>query len=89
MISSKQELKEYIEKDRFALGVNKKFPALFGDEIWKFEIALRKHEYYENCKGPFWCKLFWKYIHHTLGRKLGFSIPCNVFGGGFGLITMV
>lgn len=67
--------------DKKALGKKYTRPKFFGDEIWKFEIALRKHEYYLNSgKNKFVCK-WYQFKHHRLGIKLGFSIPCNVFGG--------
>ena len=47
-IQSKKDLKYYLEQDRIAL----KHPAGFvlkKDSIWKFEILLRKAEYYCNC----------------------------------------
>ena len=47
MIRDKKELRHYLEQDRLALRIaGKKRPQLFGDEIWKFTIALRKWEYY-------------------------------------------
>ncbi len=85
MIQNKTDLKEYLEMDRIALGRQGKRIKLFGDEIWKFEIILRKHEYYTNCSKNIFQKLMKKiygFRHHYWGLKLGFDIPCNVFGGG-------
>lgn len=48
MIQTKSELEYYLRKDREALGISRRRPRLVGDDIWKFEIALRKHEYYHN-----------------------------------------
>ena len=48
MIQTKSELEYYLRKDREALGISRRCPRLVGDDIWKFEIALRKHEYYHN-----------------------------------------
>lgn len=45
MISSKKELREYLKADKESLGIQRKRPKLFRDEIWRFEIALRKAEY--------------------------------------------
>ncbi len=47
MIKTKTELNEYLEADRRALGRKTKKPAIM-DVIWKYEIALRKSEYYHN-----------------------------------------
>ena len=81
MIETKADLKEYLEKDKRALGIKKNKPSIIGDEIWKFEIALRMDEFYENTKRNKLAALFWKWRHRQLGLKLGFSIPCNCFGG--------
>lgn len=50
MIENKQQLKTIMHMDKRALGMKKKHPSLIGDDIWKFEIVLRKHEYYSNKK---------------------------------------
>ncbi len=82
MITSRKKLLEYLEKDKFALGMTRKHPHLWGDEIWKFQIYLRKHEYYQNTNKNKLLLLYYKYKHQKLGYKLGFTIPCNVFGAG-------
>lgn len=40
MITSKENLKQYLEQDRVALHIERKKPRIIGDEIWKFQIAL-------------------------------------------------
>lgn len=88
MINSLKDLKDYLEADRVNLGESKLHPKLFGDEIWKFQIALRKLEYYTNSRGGVLKKIlkgYWKYRHHVLGLKLGFTIPPNVFGPGLNI----
>lgn len=86
MIKTKNDLRRCLAMDKYALGINRKNPKLLGDEIWKFQIALRKHEYYHNCKHLSLINKFmlcyYKFRHHILGIKLGFSIPINVFDGG-------
>ena len=47
MITTKKELRLFLEKDKQALGRKKKWPSIF-DDIWIFEIALRHHEYHKN-----------------------------------------
>ena len=84
MIESKKDLKEYLEADKVSLDISRKKPKLFGDCLWKFEIILRKHEYYLNT-GKKIRALYFKYKHTKLGLKLGFSIPCNCFGKGLRL----
>ena len=51
MIDSKETYQQYIRQDQLALGRGKDAgPRLFADEIWKFEILLRKVEYDLNCR---------------------------------------
>lgn len=88
MISSKSELKFYIKCDRIALGIKKKRPSFFGDEIWKYIICMRKLAYYQTT--PFrWggvCHIYYRYQFHRLSLKLGFSIPCNIAGPGLAIV---
>ena len=48
MIQTKADLKDYIKADKKQLGISRPFPRPFTDEIWKFEITLRKYEYWKN-----------------------------------------
>ena len=48
MIKTKADLKYYLECDRIALGIKRKYPKFFGDEIWKFQILMRLLEYFNN-----------------------------------------
>lgn len=85
MILNKKDLLFYLKEDRRALGINKKRPKFFGDEIWKFQIVLRKLEYYSNKNQTIFTKIaknYYKFLHHKKGMQLGFSIPVNVFGSG-------
>lgn len=50
MIQSKEDLYLYLKKDKQALGITRKRPNLIGDDIWKFGIVLRYHEYLTNIK---------------------------------------
>lgn len=89
MIDSKETYIRYREQDRIALGRKQdKRPHLFADEIWKFEILLRKVEYYTNCKKDFVSKVINKchiFRFHRLSVKLGFTIPINVFEEGLSI----
>lgn len=84
MITSKQEFREYLLADKLALRRDRKIPRL-NDLIWKYEIALRKCEYYNNCRkdilGKLWGGLH-RYFRFKLGIKCGFSIPINTCGKG-------
>lgn len=89
MIDCKETYIRYREQDRIALGRKQdRHPRLFGDEIWKFEILLRKVEYYTNCKKDFVSKVInkcHKFRFHRLSVKLGFTIPINVFEEGLSI----
>lgn len=43
MIKTKADLIQFLAADREALGKTGR-PRLLGDEVWRFEIILRKHE---------------------------------------------
>lgn len=89
MIESKKDLEYYLEMDKIALhydGYSR--PRLFKDEIWKFQILLRKNEYLSNCcKNVFMFayKLYVKFRFRQLSIKLGFTIPLNCFGPGLSI----
>lgn len=86
MIDDKKSLYEYLDADRIALGIKKKRPNFFGDEVWKFQIALRYIEYYINTGKRDIKYLWWKWKFHNLGIKLGFHIPPNVCGKGLKIV---
>ena len=82
MITDKETLAFYLAADRFALGKKRKYPRLFSDEIWKFQILLRKCEYYMNTNSRSLQSFFSRFKLHRLSVKLGFSIPLNCIGPG-------
>lgn len=80
MIQSKEDLKQYLQADKQALGITWKRPRAYLDDPWRFEILLRKHEYYHNVPGflhKFLCKIY-ALLQYKLGSKLGFFVPINV-----------
>lgn len=90
MIKSKDDLKYYLEQDHKALMIydSQKRPRPFYDEVWKFQIALRKAEYAVNCKKGvinFPYRLYKKLVFHRWSVKCNFSIPLNVFGPGLSI----
>lgn len=96
MILNKLDLAYYLQEDKKALGMTKRRPRIIGHDIWKFQIILRKHEYYANSKQTLFnriMKIFYAYLHKKKGIQLGFDIPINVFGAGlrinhYGLIVV-
>ena len=89
MIQNKNDLKRFLESDKKALHYSTQNKPKYGrDEIWKYEILLRKTEYYTNVNKGFFSKLkyvLYKYRFHKLSVKLGFSIPLNVFDEGLSI----
>ena len=83
MIKNKLDLKEYLLADKKALGkmIYRK-PRFKHDIIWKYQILLRKCEYYINCRKDFLGRLYCKFLKF---RFMGFSIPFNVFGKGLSI----
>ena len=89
MILSKQDLRRYLRQDQIALGKGRqRRPALFGDEVWRFQRLLRKTEYYVNCsKSPLGKGLsaFYRLRYHRYCVKMGFHLPLNVFDEGLSI----
>ncbi len=84
MIKDKNELRYFLECDKIALGKQCKKPSIFGDEIWKFQILMRKLDFYKNRGGI--RKYYYRFMFHKLSLKLGFSIPCNTIGPGLAIV---
>lgn len=90
MITTKKDLAYYLLQDAIALHCNGRKPKLFGDEVWKYQIILRKTEYYTNSfrnskKYLLLHYIWYKFKLHKHSVKLGFSIPINVFGPGLSI----
>ncbi len=89
MITSKKEYLEYVAADRAALGrVNRKFPLTLLDLPLRYQLVLRRAEYYKNCYKKWWQKpavLFALWRHRVIGNRCGYSIPLNVCGKGLNL----
>ncbi len=89
MIRSKRDYKEFLKKDKIALGIKNNHPRIIGDEVWKFERQLRKTEYYCNCRKDIIGKIAYAinmFKYHKMRVKLGFSIPLNVFDSGLAIV---
>lgn len=85
MIKSYDDYITYLEADRLSLGQHRTFLSLLFDDIWKFQRLLRKYEYLLNCKKSIILRLLTGAKLRKLERKLGFSIPPNVFGPGLSI----
>ena len=64
------------------MNVKRKRPRIFGDEVWKYEIILRKCEYYLNVKRHPILRRYYYARHHFRSVKLGILIPPNAFASG-------
>ena len=87
MITSKAELKEYLNADKLALGRRMSSPSFY-DFIWRFEIALRKEEYYHNCVKGFFGRIMeniYRFKRIMGGVICGYEIPINVFDKGLSI----
>ena len=89
MIKDKKTLKYYLLCDKVALKIpeNRYFPRPIIDVIWKYEILLRKTEYYKNTGGHIQKILYviYRLRMDNLGNKLGIYIKPNCFGPGLSI----
>lgn len=87
MITNRQMLKAYIKQDLLAYEIEHlSLYRYLSDERLRFQLRLRKVEYYYNTAGrnPFKKIIYFilQIINHRLAVKLGFTVPMNVFGPG-------
>jgi len=85
VIESRADLQAYLEADRVALGCERSLKALVLDDVWRYQRSLRRLEYRLNAGGNPVALLAAKLRHRRHGRRLGFSIPPNVFGPGLSI----
>lgn len=89
MIRSKKDYKEYVLEDRKALNrVNRKFPLTLFDWPLRYQLIMRRAEYWTNCKKSPIAKpivLLFQLQHRMMGNKCGYSIPLNTCGKGLNL----
>lgn len=87
MIQSRTDLKEYLEADRIQLGYKYMKPRI-RDIVWRYEIYLRKSEFYNNVNGGALHNVAGRYnkaMWNILGLLCGFSIGLNCFGKGLSI----
>tara|TARA_R110000765_G_scaffold72582_1_gene141739 strand:+ start:62 stop:652 length:591 start_codon:yes stop_codon:yes gene_type:complete len=88
MIKTKSDYQHYLEQDRLALNIKGGLKDRLTHDIWHFQKALRKLEYTKNTASNILMKCYAVLLQlrvRKLGRKLGFSIPANVFGPGLSI----
>lgn len=81
MITNKLLLQLYLDADKFALGIKRRYPIPFIDAVWIFERTLRKYEYHKNV-GHKLRRYWYSFLLTIRGQRLGFSISGNCFGPG-------
>lgn len=85
---SRQTLAYFLEADRLSLNMRRQRPRLIGDDIWKYQRALRYHEYWSSRPRSLWAlvpRFFWRYRYYKLGIMLNYEIPPFVAGAGLSL----
>lgn len=89
MIQGKESLRYYDDSDRRSNGYAITRPRLFRDGQWRLVRALRRAEFWENCRRSFFwvpIKMLYRLRFHRLCVRLRVEIPPNVFGPGLCMI---
>ena len=92
MIKTRKDLDYYIDCDLKSRGISgvkaislsNKIKAILIPSPWKYQLLLRKAEYYSNSSVSFrkvWGG-YWKWRAYSYGLKCGYSIHLNCFGPG-------
>lgn len=77
-------LKEILKYDRLALNKSTSKPRLVGDEIWRYQINLRKWGYYAH-RGHSLIASYYKIKTYVWGLLLGYEIYPESVGPGLSL----
>ncbi len=85
MIKSKADFRAYCEADCESLQISRNEKVRFLNEIYVFQMRMRKLEYAINCgKNPLKV-LYRKILFRKSSVRLGFSISPNTFGPGLSI----
>lgn len=84
MIKTKKELKEYLAADKKASGIKYAHPRFMTDFEWRYEIALRKAEFYSSKKISI-LKYFYLFELRHLQLKYQTFIPINTCAKGLSI----
>ena len=90
MIRNKSDLHEFLECDKRQLGITRRSPRPFVDHIWKYEIILRKYEYWINQKSVIAriMRVWYKFLFYQYSVKTGIFIGPNTCGKGLCITHM-
>lgn len=84
-ISSRSDYEIFRYADQKSLGIKKNWVAIAGNDVYLFEIRLRKLEFALNCSSNTVRILFRKILFRRISVKLGYSISPNTFGPGLSI----
>ncbi len=85
MIKSKADFRAYCEADCKSLQISRSEMARFLNQIYVFQMRMRKLEYAINCGRSSIKVLYRKILFRKSSVKLGFSISPNTFGPGLSI----
>ena len=84
-ISSRSDYEIFRYADQKSLGIKRKWIAIASNEIYLFEVRLRKLEFALNCSSNHVKIFFRKILFRRISVKLGYSISPNTFGPGLSI----
>jgi serine O-acetyltransferase len=84
-ITSKRDLRTFLEADLRSLGVSNRHKWLMLNEIVTFQVRLRRLEYAINCSKNPVTKLWRRLLYRRISIKLGISISPNTIGPGLSI----
>lgn len=90
MITTKEQLKEYLIQDAKACNHTGIKPRFLGDELWKFQYSLRNLDYQTNRTNKSIIssilRIYWRLRYHSLSIKLNLTISDETqIGKGFSI----
>ena len=84
-IQSRSDYIAFRLADKKSLGITKTSVALLRNEIYTFEVKLRKLEYALNCSRNAIRIVYRRFLFRRISIRLGFSISPNTFGPGLSI----
>lgn len=88
MIRSRNDLKSYLRQDLDQADYGPGLKSFLFNPIWRYLRLLRQYEYALNCRSGVWGRCVQGLLEFrlkSLGARLGFTLPPNVFGPGLAL----
>jgi serine O-acetyltransferase len=85
MILRFSDYRYFLEADRKSLGIEGWSYTLLFNQVYRFQVRLRRLEYLQNCQFPLPLIWLYKFLYWRLSSKIGFSISPNTFGPGLSI----